>query len=124
MENQPILDINIENGMAGLMQQQILLGLSGNDIPTDILLKLYNYVQKIFVAMGKNFVRLGYIENPKDVYYLTIKELFNSQIRSYKEIVSQRKLANSFYNKLPVYNQISFDGRIINKSVIKDGIII
>lgn len=123
-DTQPILDINIENGMAGLMQQQILLGLSGNDIPTDILLKLYNYIQKIFVAMGKNFVRLGYIENQKDVYYLTIKELFNSQIRSYKEIVAQRKLANNFYNKLPIYNQVSFDGRIINKSVIKDGIII
>lgn len=114
-----VLDIHTEDGVAGVVQQQILIALSKNDIPKEICLKFYEYIQTIFLDMGTNLVDLNYIEKQEDIYYLTVNEIFNERLHSYKDVVKQRKSLYEFYSRLPKYNQISFDGKVTNKRIVK-----
>lgn len=119
-----VLAIGTEGGVTGVVQEQILWSLSGKSIPLDSCMNFYGHIQTIFLDMGTNLVRLDCIENPKDVYYLTVDELFNENVHSYKDVVSQRKLNYDFYSKLPRYSQISFDGVVISKSAITYGTVV
>jgi len=117
-------NVELEKGLAGTFQQRILNGLYNQETNKENQEKVYGYIQKIFLHMGLNLVNLGYLEDEKDVYYLTIEELFDEGIHSYKDIVSQRKNLYNFYNKLPNYKIVSFDGKVLSKNITKNGQII
>lgn len=113
--------VQFESGLAGTIQQRILTNLSNQETTRENKEKLYKYIQKIFMHMGMNLVDLGYIEHQDDVYYITVDELFNEGMHSYKDLVAQRKLLYDFYKKLPKYKMVTFDGKILNKNLIKNG---
>lgn len=113
--------MELDSGLAGTIQQRILTSLSSQETTRENKEKLYKYIQKIFVHMGMNLVNLGYIDDENDVYYITVDELFNEGMHSYKDLVSQRKQLYNFYKKLPKYKMVTFNGKILSKNAIKNG---
>ena len=81
-------------------------------------------MQKIFLHMGFNLVKMGYLVDEEDVYYLTINELFNEKLHSYKDLIVQRKSLYEFYQQLPNYKFVSFNDKVLNKSINKTGEIV
>lgn len=117
-------NMNLEKGLAGTFQQRIIDSISDQEYSKEDNDRLFSYIQKIFLHMGLNLVNLGYLSNENDVYYLTIHELFNENMHSYKDLVSQRKNLYDFYQKLPNYKLVTFYDKVSSKNINKSGYVI
>lgn len=117
-------NIDLEKGLAGTFQQRIINTMPDQECTKEDNLKLYSYMQKIFLHMGFNLVNMGYLVDEEDVYYLTVNELFNEKLHSYKDLIVQRKSLYEFYQQLPNYKFVSFSDKVLNKNINKTGEVI
>jgi rifampicin phosphotransferase len=70
----------------------------------------FSMVRKVFVRVGVIFYEQGYIKEAKDVFYLSIDEIFNNQIVSgdkFVELIAKRKAEYHEYNKLTLPSHFS-----------------
>lgn len=90
------------------------LGIQNREISRMNRSRLYGMARSIFLKIGtilKNQKRLVSIE---DVFYLYIHELNTNS--DFIALVEQRKKEALFYQKVPSYSRLVFDGKIINKT--------
>ena len=69
----------------------------------------------MFLQIGNELVKKKLLNNYKDVFYLTIDELFNYNDYELKEIVRERKSDYSIYNELPNYSRLIFMDKEFDK---------
>lgn len=79
--------------------------------------RLYGYARRLFLDMGELLAQEGKLKEPRDVFYLTMRELYTAPKRkSFCSIVEKRQRKYSFFHTLPAYKRIVFDERVINKT--------
>lgn len=68
---------------------------------------VFSVVRNIFLAIGRKYELEDKIENERDIFYLTVNELFNQDL-DFKQIVSKRKrqfnnFSNEYFDRLVFY---------------------
>ena len=71
----------------------------------------------MFLRIGKILYNEGFLENERDIFYLTLQEVLERKIDSNtKLVIKDRKKNYELYYKLPGYSRIVFSGKEFNKS--------
>ena len=107
--------------------------------------RIFGIVRTIFLLIGKNFADRGIIESQRDIFYLTIDEIWdlverNSDTSSEeceteksleqntgnteigvntKCLIHNRKEDYKFFEKLPAYTRIIFEGKEFDKKCVR-----
>lgn len=89
-------------------------GIENREISRMNRSRLYGMARAIFLKIGQILQEQGFLTDKEDVFYLYIQEL--SYAKDLKELVKQRKKEAAFYQKVPSYSRLVFDGKIINKT--------
>ncbi len=79
--------------------------------------RMFGTIRAIFRAVGTELFDAGRIDDPEDVFYLSVPEL-EQNAADYREIVAQRKAEYEMYAALPAFSRLVFDGEIRNKRVL------
>lgn len=78
--------------------------------------RIFGMVRSMFLRIGEILYKESKIGNIKDVFYLSIDELFDKEDdMDYKEIIDTRKNEYELYWTLPQYNRIIFSNEEFNK---------
>lgn len=95
--------------------------------------RLFGFARTLFLRAGKLLVEEGRLESERDVFYLTMDEVFgeserNSEppqnskvkpvsnpIQDLKILVQQRKFIYDSYAEYPAYTRVVFDGAVVSK---------
>lgn len=67
----------------------------------------YSVVRNIFLAFGENYKTEGRLENVRDIFYLTKREVISGK-GDFLTIVQQRKLKEKEYSVKPTYDRVVF----------------
>lgn len=97
------------------IQKRAAIGIANREESRLNRTRIYGFVRRIFLNIGKNLFDMGSLDDGRDVFYLTIEELFNKENAVYKDIVAERKRLYKIYEDLPEYNRLVFSGEIKNK---------
>ena len=92
-----------------------MMGIKNREISRLNRSRIYGMVRSMFLEMGKNFVKEKKLFRQKDIFYLTIEEVFSSRKYDLKKIVRNRKKEYATFKDLPTYSRLIFDGEIIEK---------
>lgn len=68
---------------------------------------IFSVVRNIFLNIGNNFAEEGRIDEPRDIFYLTREEIFESR-EDYHELVKERKAQREEYKKCEYYDRVAF----------------
>ena len=80
--------------------------------------RIFGTIRAIFRAVGEELCRDGRIDDPEDVFYISVPELEALGAGDLRETVAQRKAEFRMYADLPAYSRLVFDGAIRNKRVL------
>lgn len=73
--------------------------------------RLYGMVREIVLLMGYNLKNDMRIDRMRDVFYLTMEELFRAEeIDDLRRIINERKRKYTIFSKVPEYTRIEFAG--------------
>ena len=80
--------------------------------------RIFGLVREAVLRLGEVYSRCGYVEEPRDVFWLTLDELreLSEHPRAMKETVNKRKKQYSLYELLPAYSRIIFSGAEFDKN--------
>ncbi len=76
-------------------------------------------IRTIMLSVGRNFAEAGFIEEDKDIFYLTIGEIrgyINGETLELKKIIADKKDEYELYYKLPAFSRLVFAGKEFNKT--------
>jgi pyruvate,water dikinase len=92
----------------------------------ELRVRAYGFLRNIIEQIGINFVKSGKIKVIRDIYYLTLSEVFalidikaevdKTSMDKYHTIISNRKRDYANFGNLPAYTRIVFNGEVFNKS--------
>jgi pyruvate,water dikinase len=86
--------VNNEFTRGGLMVFLIRFFATNREEMRLLRSNFFSLVRKVFVRVGVIFYEKGYIEDPKDIFYLSIDEIFNNKIinvSDFTNLITQRK---------------------------------
>ena len=108
--------VNIkEDFITRFISKRAMLGIKNREISRLNRSRIYGMVRSMFLQIGSELVKKKLLNNYKDVFYLTIDELFNYNDYELKEIVRERKSDYSIYNELPNYSRLIFMDKEFDK---------
>ena len=108
--------VNIkEDAITRFISKRAMLGIKNREISRLNRSRIYGMVRSMFLQIGQELVKKKLLNNYKDVFYLTIDELFNYNNHDLKEIVRERKSDYSIYNELPNYSRLIFMDKEFDK---------
>ena len=97
------------------LSKRAMLGIQNREISRLNRTRIYGMVRSMFLAIGTNYVQEKKLQTKRDIFYLTVDELFHPEEYSYQEIVEKRKEEYALYSQLPNYSHLIFSESIINK---------
>ncbi len=79
--------------------------------------RIFGIVRLIFTKIGEELAREGLIGEPRDVFWLTVEEVFAlvEEKESMQEVVRGRKAEYELYAHLPAYQRLLFAGKEFDK---------
>ena len=80
--------------------------------------KIFGLIREIVLKCGNDFCRRGLIDNQRDVFYLTFKELevaSNGETSGLQDLISSRKEKWQGFDEIPQYTRIIFDREVFDK---------
>lgn len=98
--------------------KKCLQGIKNREIARLNRTRIYGIVREIFLSISKDLVNNGVIESEKDIFYLTIDEIFDN-IENYsdmKDVINKRKKEYEIYKLLPTYSRIIFEKNEFSKT--------
>lgn len=105
-------------GLAGLMLKRAKQGIEGREKSRMDRTRLFGFARSLFLQAGNLLKQAGHIENQRDVFYLTMDEIFATETPDYKDIITLRKKCTESYESSPAFSRIVFDTKIIQKPFI------
>ena len=91
------------------------LGIMNREVSRLNRSRIYGIVRQIFLTIGNNAEKQGNIQNTRDVFYLTVDELFDIP-QNAKALIEQRKEQYSLFEKLPAYTRLIFEKTEFDKN--------
>ena len=104
-----------EDFITKYISKKAMLGIKNREVSRLNRSRIYGMVRGMVHLMGKNLVKEKKLDNYKDVLYLSLDELFNSNEYNLKEIVKERKDDYNLFYQLPNYSRIVFSGQEFDK---------
>ena len=105
-------DIKINNDF---ITKRAMLGIKNREISRLNRSRIYGMVRTMILGISNNLVKGNKLANNRDIFYLTLEEVFDYQKYNLKDIVKSRKKDYEMYYELPNYSRLIFAGREFNK---------
>lgn len=113
--NEKKQEIKINDLVTKFISKRATLGIKNREISRLNRSRIFGMVRSMFQTMGKNLAKENKINNYKDIEYLTIDELFNSEKYDIKEIIENRKKEYQMFKELPNYSRLVFSEKEFDK---------
>ncbi len=104
-----------EDFITRYLLKRAMLGIKNREISRLNRSRIYGMVRSMFLEMGKNFVKEKKLLRQKDIFYLSLEEVFSSKKYDLKKLVKERKKEYNSFKDLPAYSRLVFDQEIIEK---------
>ena len=110
-------DMKGESRVVRKLAAKCATGIANREISRLNRSRIFGMVREIVRSLGKNFCRDGYIENEKDIFYLTYDEMFKMVNEPFdaRERVSQRRNEYRMYKCLPAFTRLVFEKEEFSK---------
>lgn len=102
-------------GAAGYFLRKARAGIENREISRLNRSRLFGFARSMFLLAGKQLVQQGRLSSERDVFYLTMEELFSDSSGSLQSLVEQRKLLYGSYAAYPSFTRVVFDGEVVQK---------
>lgn len=98
--------------------KKCMYGIKNREISRLNRSRIFGMVREMILAIGNNFKNENIISNQKDIFYLTLNEIFEAVENSVdlSQIVELRKEQYDIYKLLPAYSRIIFEKNEFNKT--------
>lgn len=117
LNKQPEHSLNGNGFIIDFCSKNAMLGIQNREISRLNRCRIYGMVRSIFLSIGANFHNDRLIQEPRDIFYLTINEVFE-RVYSPKEVwslIERRKAEYQQYALLPSYSRLIFSGPAFSK---------
>jgi len=101
--------------ITALLLKKASLGIMNREVSRFNRSRIYGIVRQIFLTVGNNAAKQGIINNTRDIFYLTVEELFDMP-QNAKALIEQRKELYSLFEKLPAYTRLIFEKTEFDKN--------
>lgn len=101
-----------------ILSKNALVGISNREISRLNRTRIYGMMRQIFICIGKNLYKNNELENPTDVFYLSLEQIFEHtkfNKLNLEQIVLDNKTNYYVYDKLPPFSRIEFFEKPFNK---------
>ena len=100
------------------LSKKCMLGIGNREIQRMNRSRIFGMVREAVLRLGEIYVKKGYIDTKRDVFYLTLDELRSlADIPcDMKETVFGRKKKYEMFEMLPAYSRIVFSGNAFDKN--------
>lgn len=98
--------------------ERCVTGIAGREKSRLNRTRIFGIVRNIFTLIGKDFEKNGIIDDRRDIFYLTIDEIWDIADRdsaNVKDVIERRKEDYKFYETLPAYSRIIFEDKEFDK---------
>lgn len=109
------IDKKSMKGIAGFFLKRAKRGIEGREKSRMDRTRLFGFARRMFLQVGWLLQEQGRIEEQRDIFYLTIEEMFDTEHTPFQSIVSQRKILFDSYGGYPAFSRIIFDKKIVQK---------
>lgn len=94
------------------------IGIKNREISRLNRSRIFGMVREVFLTLGEKFEAKNIISTQKDIYYLTVDEIFDlvDNNRDMRDVIEKRKREYELYRLLPAYSRLIFEKREFNKS--------
>ena len=109
------------SGNADLMTRYLAkhaaLGIANREASRLNRCRVYGIVREIFLALGKQYAAAGMIEEQRDVFYLSIDEVFSmaKEPVDMRDRIRNRKERYQMFENLPAYSRLIFEAEEFDK---------
>lgn len=113
-------DIKIkEDPLTRFLGKRCAAGIAGRERSRLNRSRVYGMVRLIFTSLGNTYAKSGLIEDPEDIFYLSIEEAFGlaDSPRDMKAVIEERKAEYAVFEKLPAYTRLIFENREFDKNI-------
>lgn len=113
-------DIKIkEDPLTRFLGKRCASGIAGRERSRLNRSRVYGMVRLIFTSLGNTYAKSGFIEDPEDIFYLSIEEAFGlaDSPRDMKAVIEERKAEYAVFEKLPAYTRLIFENREFDKNI-------
>ncbi len=97
-----------EDFITRFISKRAMLGIKNREISRLNRSRIYGMVRSMFLQIGNNLVKEKRLKTVRDIFYLTIDEIFNYKDYDLIKIVKDRKNDYVIYNELPNYSRLIF----------------
>ena len=115
LQKHGIHDDKKQDLLTAALYKKASLGIKNREVSRLNRSRIYGIVRQIFLAVGGNAAKQGIIESTRDIFYLTVDELFNIP-QNAKAIIEQRKEQYALFEKLPAYTRLIFEHTEFDKN--------
>jgi len=110
------LDVRRPLDMHSGALKRVRIGIANREISRLNRSRIYGMVRRIFTRVGDYLCEDGWIDEPRDVFYLKVDELQTGDRAGFRETVSMRKTQYDEYEKLPARPRIVFRDGVLTGS--------
>ncbi len=116
-QKQKTLDIGNDR-ITKFLSKRCMLGIGNREIQRMNRSRIFGMVREAVLRLGEIYVKKGYLETKRDVFYLTLDELRSLADTpcDMKETVFGRKKKYEMFEMLPAYSRIVFSGDAFDKN--------
>ena len=106
-----------EDPITRFLGKRCAAGIAGRERSRLNRSRIYGMVRSIFTALGDGYSKRGLIDDPADIFWLTVDEAFGMAADPVKmqSIVSERKESYALYAQLPPYSRLIFEEKEFDK---------
>ena len=101
--------------LAGYFLRCARAGIENRELSRLNRTRLFGFARSLFLRAGKLLAQEGRIHAGRDVFYLTMDEIFADPGGDLKSLAEQRKFIYGSYAAYPSYTRVIFDGTIVSK---------
>lgn len=102
-----------------LLTREAARGIANREISRLNRSRIFGMVRMIFARLGEVYAGEGLIEEPRDIFWMTVEEAFaaakQEEIPDLRAVIADRKAQYELYACLPAYQRLVFAGREFDK---------
>lgn len=97
------------------IMKKAMTGIKNREISRLNRSRIYGMVRSMFLTIGNNLVKENKIDEVRDIFYLTIDEIFDYKDYDLMKLINSRKEDYLIYKKLPNYSRLIFMDKEFDK---------
>lgn len=118
LNNDETIKLPASGFLFSLCLKRAELGIKNREISRLNRSRIFGIVRTLFLALSKELVEKNVLKTEKDVFYLSIDELFSltKEPLNMENVISNRKAQYDLFKKLPAYSRLIFTDKEFNKN--------